>query len=226
MPENYSALTNRLGYHFKDSSLLELALSHRSVGAKNNERLEFLGDSIVNFLMAEALFSKFPGSREGELSQMRAQLVKGVTLASLARDFGLGEFLHLGQGEMKSGGHRRSSILADTVEALIGAIYIEAGMDVCRERVLCWYASRLNEIAPNGSIKDAKTQLQELLQAKQKNLPVYSLLETTGSDHQQQFSVECEIGYLQKRFSGKGNSRRAAEQDSARQALSWIEQAT
>ena len=226
MSENISVLINRLGYDFKDRSLVELALSHRSVGAKNNERLEFLGDSIVNFLMAEALFLKFPSAREGELSQMRSQLVKGVTLADIAREFGVGDFLHLGQGELKSGGHRRSSILADAVEALIGAIYIDGGMEACKEHVLRWYQSRLDNISNSDSHKDAKTQLQELLQSRHKELPVYHLLETVGSDHQREFSVECEVGYLRKRFTGSGKNRRAAEQSAAQDALSWLETAS
>lgn len=219
------ALIARLGYSFKDESLVDLALSHRSVGAKNNERLEFLGDSIVNFLMAKALFEKFPNCREGELSQMRAQLVKGKTLAKIAREFGVGEFLILGPGEMKSGGHRRESILADSVEALIGAIFLDGGMAACETHVMTWYRSRLQEISPQGGIKDAKTLLQEWLQARKKPLPVYHLCQTHGSDHQQSFQVECEIQHLQQRFSGEGSAIRVAEQASAQRALDVLLQA-
>ena len=219
MPSNQQTLIRRLGYHFNDPALVELALSHRSVGAKNNERLEFLGDSIVNFLMAEALFVKFPQCREGELSQMRAQLVKGKTLAEIAREFELGDYLNLGPGELKSGGFRRESILADTVEAIIGAIYLDGGMDACKEHVTRWYQSRLEAISPQGANKDAKSQLQELLQSRKKSLPQYHLVETTGSDHEQHFEIECEIEYLQQRFLGEGSNRRAAEQAAAQRAL-------
>lgn len=223
MTKNISLLIKRLGYQFQDEELVNLALSHRSVGANNNERLEFLGDSIVNFLMAEALYEKYPDCREGDLSQMRAQLVKGETLAELAREFSLGDFLNLGQGELKSGGFRRQSILADTVEALIGAMYIDSDMTTCREHVLRWYHSRLEKISPKA-IKDPKTSLQELLQSTQRALPIYRLLETTGSDHQQQFTIECEIEHLSKRFVGNGNNRRAAEQAAAKQALELLKQ--
>lgn len=224
MSEDIAVLIKRLGYDFKDTSLVDLALTHRSVGAKNNERLEFLGDSIVNFLMAEALFLKYPQCREGELSQMRAQLVKGKTLAELAREFGIGDHLNLGPGELKSGGFRRESILADAVEALIGAIYTDGGMVECRQHVLRWYQSRLDTISPKVSHKDAKTQLQELLQSHKRALPVYHLQETSGSDHQQEFAVECEIEHLQQRFCGKGSNRRSAEQAAAQEALNRLQQ--
>ena len=221
---NINTLCRRLGYEFKELSLLDLALSHRSVGKKNNERLEFLGDSIVNFLMAEALFEKFPNCREGELSRMRAELVRGSTLAAIAREFDLGEHLNLGQGEMKSGGYRRESILADAVEAIIGAIYSDSDMATCKQRVLSWYQSRLDAITPAESNKDAKTRLQELLQGQKKPLPRYQLVNTSGSEHQQQFDVECEIKHLNQRFSGQGSSRRAAEQSAAQQALTSLQQ--
>ena len=217
-------LVDRLGYHFKDLSLVETALSHRSVGAHNNERLEFLGDSIVNFIIGEALFQQFPQCREGELSQMRAQLVKGVTLAEIAREFEIGDQLNLGPGEMKSGGFRRESILADTVEALIGAIYLDGGMDICRENVLRWYQQRLAAISPKGANKDAKSQLQELLQSRKKALPKYQLINATGSDHDQSFEIECVIGHLKQSFTGIGTSRRAAEQLAAAQALSQLQE--
>jgi len=221
---NHHQLTRKLGHQFADLSLVDLALSHRSVGAKNNERLEFLGDSIVNFLMAEALFEKFPTSREGELSQMRSQLVKGETLAAIAKEFSVGDYLNLGPGELKSGGHRRESILADALEALIGAIYLDGGMDICRQYVNRWFATRLDEIAPRESNKDAKTRLQEWLQARQMPLPKYLLVNTSGSDHQQQFTIECEIHHLQQRFSGDGSSRRVAEQAAAEEALAALHQ--
>ncbi len=218
------ALLRKLGYPFKDLALLKLALSHRSVGAENNERLEFLGDSIVNFLMAEALYQQFPDAREGDLSRMRAELVKGKTLAAIAREFDIGDCLHLGPGEMKSGGHRRESILADAVEALIGAIYLEGGMEACREYVVPWFADRLASISPTVSIKDAKTQLQEWLQGRKRALPVYQLVATRGSDHAQQFEVHCQVDKIAKPFVGVGSSRRGAEQEAAAQALAFLQE--
>jgi ribonuclease III len=224
MPQSNASLIRQLGHNFSDPSLVNLALSHRSVGANNNERLELLGDSILNFVIGEALFRKFPQCREGELSRMRAQLVKGVTLAELAVEFNLGDFLHLGPGELKSGGFRRESILADTVEALIGAIYLDSDLDSCRERVVSWYQSRLDTISPRLANKDAKSQLQELLQAKKNALPHYHVVATSGDDHQQQFQVECEIIHLKQRFQGGGSSRRAAEQAAAQLALDSLQQ--
>ncbi|ARN76439.1 ribonuclease III [Oceanicoccus sagamiensis] len=216
-------LIRRLGHSFTDTSLVDLALTHRSVGAKNNERLEFLGDSIVNYLMAEALFKQFPDCREGDLSRMRAQLVKGKTLAEIALEFELGDFLRLGPGEMKSGGHRRESILADAVEALIGAMYLDGGMDVCREHVGRWYQSRLASMTVQGTVKDAKTRLQELLQSRKQSLPRYELVTTTGSDHQQQFTVECQIEHLQQGFQGVASNRREAEQIAAKAAFELLQ---
>nr|WP_200821355.1 ribonuclease III [Oceanicoccus sp. KOV_DT_Chl] len=222
-PTKIRTLVRRLGYQFNDISLVELALSHRSIGANNNERLEFLGDSIVNFLMAEALFYKFPDCREGELSQMRAQLVKGATLAEIAIEFELGDYLNLGPGELKSGGHRRESILADAVEALIGAIFLDGGMDSCRQHVLTWYQSRLLAISPQQSNRDAKSLLQEWLQSKGRGLPKYLLRATTGSDHQQLFDVECQVEHLQQSFTGSGSSRKVAEQVAAQAALDFLQ---
>ncbi len=223
MHSDNNRLIKRLGYPFTDESLVDRALSHRSVGSVNNERLEFIGDSIVNFLMAEALFNQFPDSREGELSQMRAQLVKGATLAEIAREFELGDFLHLGPGELKSGGHRRDSILADAVEALIGAMYLDGGMDACRKHVNVWYQSRLESISPRQEIKDAKSRLQEYLQGRGRSLPKYHVRETTGCDHQQEFTVECEIEHLKQRFEGVGSSRRSAEQAAAQAAIDHLQ---
>ena len=226
MTENYpniDILMRRLGYRFTDKALLDLALSHRSVGSKNNERLEFLGDSIVNYLMAEALFKQFPSCREGDLSRMRAQLVKGKTLAEIAMEFELGDFLHLGPGEMKSGGHRRESILADAVEALIGAMFLDGGMDVCREHVGRWYQSRLQSITVQGAVKDAKTRLQELLQSRKQSLPHYELQTISGSDHQQEFTIECQIKHLKQGFTGVAGNRREAEQLAAQAALDRLQ---
>ena len=212
-----------LGHNFTDESLVDLALSHRSVGAKNNERLEFLGDSILGFVIGEALYQKFPAIKEGELSQMRSKLVKGKTLAELAREFELGNYLKLGQGELKSGGFRRESILADTVEALIGAIYLDAGMEICRSHLLRWYASRLEAISPQSGHKDAKTLLQELLQSRKKNLPIYEIVNTSGDDHHQHFEVKCTVAGIQQGFTGEGSNRRAAEQEAATKALAVLQ---
>jgi ribonuclease-3 len=217
-------LLHRLGHEFRDSRLAELALTHRSFSADNNERLEFLGDSLLNFIIAEALFERFPSAPEGELSRMRARLVKGETLADIARAFQLGESLNLGSGELKSGGHRRESILADAMEAMIGAIYLDAGLDACRLRVRDWFGTLLMQLVPGERNKDPKSRLQEMLQARAQPLPRYRLLETSGADHQQQFSVACEIDALGAPFTGRGGSRRAAEQAAAEQAIAKLEQ--
>jgi ribonuclease-3 len=215
-------LSQRIDYTFSDTSLIELALTHRSCGGKNNERLEFLGDSIVNLVIAEALFIKFPEAKEGKLSRLRARMVKGVTLAELARDFGLGDFLHLGTGEMKSGGHRRESILADTVEAIIGAIYLDSNMDTVKKKILQWYDSRLQQLSLNDPLKDPKTLLQEHLQGKQQPLPKYDVLSIAGSAHEQLFKVSCVVNDLENPIVGQGASRRIAEQEAAAQALKLL----
>lgn len=215
-------LGQRIDYTFSDTSLIELALTHRSCGGKNNERLEFLGDSIVNLVIAEALFVKFPEAKEGKLSRLRARMVKGVTLAELARDFGLGDFLHLGSGEMKSGGHRRESILADTVEAIIGAIYLDSDMDTVKGKILQWYESRLNALSLDDPLKDPKTRLQEYLQAKQLPLPKYDVLNIEGSAHEQLFTISCRIKDIENPIIGHGGSRRIAEQEAAGQTLKLL----
>ena len=208
-------LSQRIGYTFEDESLIELALTHRSCGNTNNERLEFLGDSILNFIIAEALFKQFPDAKEGKLSRLRARMVKGVTLAEIARDFNLGDFLHLGSGEMKSGGFRRESILADAVEAIIGAIYLDAGMTVVEERVLSWYQSRLDALTLDDPIKDPKTRLQEYMQQNKLPLPKYEVLTVEGDSHEQSFVVQCTVKDLDQPVQGVGTSRRGAEQNAA-----------
>jgi len=208
-----------LGHRFADSGLAELALTHRSCGARNNERLEFLGDSILNFVIADALFAKFPDAAEGQLSRLRARLVKGVTLAELAREMQLSEFLRLGAGELKSGGFNRKSILADALEALIGAIYLDAGMETCRGRILAWYRARLADLTLEDTQKDPKTRLQEYLQSRRADLPKYHLLKVEGEAHAQIFHIECEIVTLDTPTPGAGKSRRVAEQNAASAAL-------
>jgi ribonuclease-3 len=212
-------LSQRIGYDFKDVSLIELALTHRSKGGNNNERLEFLGDSIVNFVVAEALFQKFPEAKEGKLSRLRAGLVRGTTLAELGRDFDLGEFLVLGSGELKSGGFNRESILADAIEAIIGAIYLDAGMNVVTERIHDWYGERLSDLKMDGVQKDSKTRLQEYLQKSQSRLPQYEVIEIFGQAHDQKFKVSCRVEALPEVTLGIGSSRRIAEQNAAKKAL-------
>ena len=212
-------LCQKIGYQFKDESLLAMAITHRSFSANNNERIEFLGDSLLNMIIAEALYKRFPNLREGELSRIRALLVSGKTLAELANEFNLGVFLRLGAGEKNTGGHRRNSTLADAVEALIGAIYLESGFDVCRERVLSWLEARIAVLNPESSHKDAKTRLQEFLQARKLPLPDYQLLDTEGADHQQTFIVSCSVSLLKSTISASGSSRRKAEQAAAEKVL-------
>ncbi|MFW6345529.1 MAG: ribonuclease III [Halomonas sp.] len=223
MSQTLNAFSRRLGHDFGDDSLLELAMTHRSYGGQNNERLEFLGDSIVNFVIAEALFRRFPEAREGQLSRLRARLVKGPTLAELAREMGFGEHLRLGSGEMKSGGHRREPILADAVEAVIGAIYLDAGMEAVRARVLSWYAARLEGISLQDTQKDPKTRLQEFLQSRQAPLPCYEVVSVEGEAHAQTFTVECHVEVLAGHTVGVGASRRHAEQQAAELALRQLE---
>ena len=196
-----------------------LALTHRSFAGRNNERLEFLGDAILNFVAGEALFERFPQAREGQLSRLRARLVKGETLAVLARGFELGEYLRLGSGELKSGGFRRESILADALEALIGAIYLDAGMDVARARVLDWLTNELDGLTLVDTNKDPKTRLQEFLQSRAVELPRYEVVDIQGEPHCRTFFVQCEVALLTDKTQGQGASRRIAEQVAAAAAL-------
>lgn len=208
-----------LGYEFHDQELLRLALSHRSAGRENNERLEFLGDAILGFIISEYLYSELPRASEGDLSRYRASLVKKSTLAAVARGLRIGEYLILGAGELKSGGKRRESILADSVEAIISAIYQDGGLEACRRVVLHWYRDRLTVLEPGDTRKDAKTRLQEHLQGKRQALPVYEVIDISGRDHDQVFSVSCRVSSLSLETGGKGSSRREAEQQAARLAL-------
>jgi len=212
-------LERKIGYTFKDQELLLLALTHRSLGGRNNERLEFLGDSILNFVAAEMLFQHFPQAREGQLSRLRARLVKGVTLAELAKGFELGEYLRLGSGELKSGGFRRESILADATEAIIGAIYLDSGLEVVRERILHWLTGHIADLTLVDNNKDPKTRLQEFLQSRQSELPRYEVIESSGEAHCRTFKVDCQVALLAERTYGVGSSRRLAEQQAAQQAL-------
>jgi ribonuclease-3 len=222
--QKIDTLCAAIGYSFNDTSLLDLALTHRSCGHHNYERIEFLGDSIVNFVIANTLFDKFPKAREGQLSRLRAGLVKGVTLAQVAIEMQVGPCLKLGAGELKSGGQRRESILADATEAIIGAIYKDAGMAVCQERILSWFASRLDNLSLLDNQKDPKTRLQEYLQAKKCDLPVYHLIGVKGQDHEQMFTIECHSDLLDKPTKAEASSRRIAEQKSATLALQQLGQ--
>ncbi|MEM7207086.1 MAG: ribonuclease III [Pseudomonadota bacterium] len=186
-------VSQRLGYTFNNPELLTQALTHRSVGANNNERLEFLGDAALNFVIADALYLRRPQFNEGELSRMRARLVRAETLAEVALELNLGGELRLGPGELKSGGFARQSILSDAVEAVIGAIFLDAGFETCRRIVLTWYAARLDNLPEIDQLKDAKTNLQEYVQAKSMALPVYEVIEKSGPPHEQMFTVKCTL---------------------------------
>lgn len=220
---NKQRLLKRIGYEFQDQALFELALTHRSYGANNNERLEFLGDAALNFIIGHAIYQQLPDTNEGDLSRYRANLVKGKTLAEVGRELGIGEHLKLGGGEMKSGGHRRESILADAVEAIIGAIYLDDGMPACEKAVLAWFSERLDTLTQTN-LKDPKTQLQELLQSKGKSLPVYEVINIAGEAHDQHFTVTCSVEGLPTPAVGEGTSRRSAEKKAAAAALSGLHQ--
>ncbi len=226
MKINKQRLLARIGHNFQKPELFELALTHRSRGAHNNERLEFLGDAALNFIIGEALYQQLPTAKEGDLSRLRASLVKGVTLAEVARELELGDHLLLGSGEMKSGGHRRDSILADTVEAIIGAVFLDSGMLACKACVLTWYADRLKNIGEVGDQKDAKTRLQEYQQAKGCELPVYSVAAVSGEAHNQYFNVSCKVEGLKETVCGEGSSRKIAEKQAAERALNLLQGAS
>jgi ribonuclease-3 len=212
----------RLGYQFRDPALLARALRHRSAGKDNNERLEFLGDAVLGFIIADALCRQFPVAAEGELSRVRAALVQQSTLAAIARQLHLGEHLTLGAGELKTGGAERDSILADALEAVISALYLDAGMPRCAELVLGWFAPRLSELQSVAAVKDPKTRLQEYLQARKAALPVYEIREVTGRDHQQNFIVSCFVPALGEAVTGVGSSRKVAEQQAAEAVLARL----
>lgn len=223
-----AALQDRIAYRFSNIEGLTLALTHRSYSAQNNERLEFLGDSILDLVVGEALFERYPDKREGELSRMRSALVKGKSLAKMARVFDLGPVLKMGSGEHSNGGRERDSLLADALEAVVGAIYLDGGFETCKRCVLCWFEERLNSAEGDRRLqqKDPKTRLQEWLQARKQPLPEYSVVATSGAEHDMQFKVECRLAPLQNAVTGSGSSRRQAEQaaaDAALQALSQQE---
>jgi len=216
-------VVDRIGHPFIRPELLAQALTHRSAGAPHNERLEFLGDALVNLFAAEALYARWPRADEGALTRARAELVRESALAPIGRALELGERLTLGPGEMKSGGHRRDSILADAVEAVVAAIYLDAGFEACRTVVLPWFTAAMDALPPPHKVgKDAKTRLQEWLQGRQKPLPVYELVAEGGEDHAKTFRVSCTLSAPALVTEGEGNSRRSAEQAAAEAALAAI----
>lgn len=217
-----SRLEKALAYNFRQPELLRQALTHRSHSSPHNERLEFLGDSVLNCTVATLLYRYFPALREGELSRLRANLVRQEALADIAVDLGLGEVLRLGEGELKSGGFRRPSILADALEAIFGAIYLDGGFDAARTTIEGLYQARIERIDPRQSGKDAKTALQEWLQGRRLPLPQYELVETHGEAHAQEFVVSCGIPAIDLRVTGRGGSRRAAEQEAAQSAIAKL----
>lgn len=212
-------LSRQLGYRFKRPALLRQALTHRSYGTPHNERLEFLGDSVLSLAISTRLYHDFPQLSEGELSRMRAHLVKEPTLAEIAQTLELGDYLFLGEGELKSGGFRRPSILADALEAIVGAIYLDGGFAEAKQVLDTLYAPVIARLDPKSLSKDPKTQLQEYLQGHKLGLPKYTIVATEGEAHEQNFKVECHIVDLDIRVVGEGKSRRKAEQEAARLAM-------
>ncbi len=219
MNEIFVQLESSLDYIFRDKILLTTALTHRSVGRNNNERLEYLGDALLGFVIAETVYKRFPQASEGELTRLRASLVKGETLAEQAKILDLGQYIKLGSGELKSGGWRRNSILANTFEAIIGAIYLDSEFDTCRDTVLALYEPLLKNISPDKLSKDPKTRLQEYLQAHKHNLPNYKIIMEEGEAHAKKFFISCEISELGMDVQAEGRSKRAAEQAAAQEVL-------
>jgi ribonuclease-3 len=218
-----SDLAKTLGYQFADLNLMQQALTHRSAGGRNNERLEFLGDAILGSVIAAELYERYPQAREGELSRLRSSLVRRETLAGLARELGIGRHINLGTGERKSGGHHRGSILADALEALFGAIYLDGGFASCQDCILCLFGTMLDRPPDPDSLKDPKTRLQEYLQAHQLALPEYAVLDVSGDAHAQSFRVSCTVGAAEVMVTeGLARSRRHAEQDAAEKMLELL----
>lgn len=210
---------NSFNYDFRNSSLLELALTHRSYSAENNERLEFLGDAVLDLVLSDVLFQLYPSVDEGSLSLMRASIVNERSLSTLARQLGINEQIILGEGESLSGGQQRDSILANTLEAIVGAIYLDSNFEKIADVIKTIFNDSINSIDPSSSYKDDKSTLQELLQQQQKNLPEYRLIKTTGEKHEQQFFIDCVIKDEGITTSGDGKTIKIAEQEAAREAL-------
>jgi ribonuclease-3 len=212
-----------LDYHFKNPDLLSLALTHKSSGPSNNERLEFLGDSLLNFIIAEALFLKFGHASEGQMSRLRASMVDQKSLAAIGRELSLPPRLVLGAGEKNSGGAEKDSVIADAVEAIIAAVFLDGGLEACRNQVLAWYESRLGVCSLDDVVKDAKSRLQEYCQSNGIVLPLYEKIASHGKDHERQYQVSCVVKGLTGNFTGSGSSIRNAEQDAAAAVLAQIE---
>lgn len=212
-------LQKSIGYKFKNINLLKHALTHRSASMHHNERLEFLGDSILSFIIAKKIYNYFPNINEGKMSRIRAALVRGNTLAEIAYEFSLGKYLKLGLGEKKSGGFKRESILANAIEAIISSIFIDSDIYITEKIILTWYQDRFKKISSHETQKDPKTKLQEYLQSKHILLPIYHITQIYGESHNQIFIITCKIKGFKKSFFGFGSSRRKAEQDAAKNAL-------
>lgn len=219
----HPALERRIGHRFRNAALLEQALTHRSYGSPHNERLEFLGDGVLDCVVAEELYARFASLSEGELSRLRASLVREAALAAVARAIGLSEFLRLGEGEIVSGGAGRASILADALEAIYGAVFLDSGYEAARAAVRHTFGDTLEQLDASVPAKDAKTRLQELLQARRHKLPEYRVVATKGAAHKQTFEVECNASGLGVSASGSGASRRIAEQHAAEALLAKLE---
>jgi len=222
MVVNHNLLLEKLNYQFNDINLLYQALTHRSYHVNNNERLEYLGDAILGFVIAEALYLQFPSAREGELTRLRAHLVKGKSLAAIATEISLSDYLKLGPGELKSGAFQRESILEDALEALFGAIHLDGGLIAARQVILSLFEHTLGALSLEDTKRDPKSQLQEVLQARGLDLPVYTLLKTHGKDHEQTFYVSCEVSALSITTQATAKSRKLAEQEGARLALKQV----
>ncbi len=222
MRKSPDELARHIAYQFKSPDFLVTALTHRSAAKLNNERLEFLGDSILSLVISSYLYKHLKKASEGELSRLRSSLVKGDKLAELAQQMQLGDYLILGSGELKSGGFRRSSILADTLEAIFGAIYLDSDYATCERVILDIYQHELDSLPSASSIKDHKTRLQEFLQSRQLPLPVYNVIDVSGEPHEQTFMVECTVTIVDKPVQAKGSSRRRAEQKAAAKVLNKI----
>ena len=217
---NQETLQTAIAYQFKRAKLLDQALTHRSFSRSiNNERLELLGDSVLNLVISRFIYQRQPDANEGELSRIRASLVNEASLAQVARDINLGEYIHLGGGEMKSGGFRRASILSDTMEAIFGAIYLDSGFSQAQQTILFLYDEYIQTSPDTETLKDSKTRLQEYLQAQKIDLPEYNVVKTVGKSHDQTFTVTCSIDALKLQTDGKGSSRKKAEQSAAEKAF-------
>lgn len=216
-------LASKLNLIFKQPKLFRMALTHRSMGANNNERLEFLGDSILGFVIAQKLYELFPDASEGVLSRLRASLVNQESLADIAREHQIGDYLILGSGELKSGGFRRDSILSDAIEAIIGALFKDQGIAACEYWVLNIFAQKLANLDIDNEQKDPKTRLQELMQARGVDLPKYELISMSGLAHAQNFKIVCQTVLVDKKCTGEGSSRKKAEQASAEKMLSLLQ---